>query len=247
VFNCFLATVDITSTFPAIAKTLLNQQHDFVLDGETIAFSENGTVDFENLQNRWLISDPVRAAEQNLLNPTAFYGFDILRFNGASVIQENMLQRKSLLHKHFQESELAKLVAHFEDGMTLYESCRMHQFEGIVAKRADSLYKPGIRSKDWIKIKFTAKDIFAIVGHVEGEGFLLGHYGIEGFKIVGTVQYGFSTADYEQLSKRLQQIPASTKSRKPTVWFKPNVSVEIEFMEWTSKRTLRFPVFKGFV
>jgi ATP-dependent DNA ligase len=95
-------------------------------------------------------------------------------------------------------------------------STLLNKFEGIVAKRAASTYKPGIRSKDWIKIKFTQKEIFGIVGHVESEGFLL------------------STADYEHLAKHLKQIPAPMPSKKPTVWFKP-LAVEIEFMAWTKQ------------
>jgi len=135
-----------------------------VLDGEIVAINQEGSVDFDNLQSRWLIKDPIKAAQQDASNPTAFYAFDLIRLSDESVAGRSLLERKALLHKHFVVSDCLKTVAHFNDGITLYESCREQRFEGIVAKRTKSTYKPGIRSKDWIKIKFTQQDIFAIVG-----------------------------------------------------------------------------------
>jgi bifunctional non-homologous end joining protein LigD len=76
---------NITDTFPAIAKALLTQKDNLVLDGEIIAFNEEGSVDFDNLQSRWMIKDPIKAAQQDQYNPTAFYAFDLIRLNDESI------------------------------------------------------------------------------------------------------------------------------------------------------------------
>jgi bifunctional non-homologous end joining protein LigD len=122
------------------------------------------------------------------------------------------------------------------------------RLEGIVAKRANSGYQTGVRSRDWIKVKFTQTGNFVVVGYKAGDGFLVAESHPDGFHIVGIVQFGFSNNDYKRLVDLLKPTVLQPQSRKErdVLWLEPTVIVNIEFMEWTSRRLLRFPVFRGF-
>lgn len=235
---------DISSTFPTLCRSLAGQRAGLVLDGEIVAFDSAGKISFENLQERWLIVDEQIARKQDVHNPVAFYVFDIMRTDNADCTKETLVNRKSMLFEKVSADLLIKLVHHFEDAHALFDATKSGGLEGIVAKQSNSLYKPGARSGEWIKIKHRLTESFVVLGYVESEGFLLGQYTLTGLRTVGIARYGLSNSEYEKLAKRLVQIPPPVRFRKATVWFEPKVSVEVEFMEWTSKGMLRFPVLR---
>ena len=238
---------DITNTFPELSAQLARQKGELILDAEIIAVGEDGRPDFEGLQSRWLLSKErdVQAAE--LRTPSAMYVFDIIHDQNFKLTQCRLSDRKDLLLERLIETENIKGVKGFDDGLALLEACRAQKLEGVVAKRNDSLYLEGARSKDWIKVKFTETDKFVVVGYRKEDGFLLKRTADDAASIVGAVQYGISDANYKKLVGSLKQASKKAKANNDALWFEPTVWIEVEFMQWTKAGKLRFPVFKKFI
>jgi bifunctional non-homologous end joining protein LigD len=232
---------NITDTFPALAAEFVKQPTG-VYDGEIVAHDDHGFVSFERLQERWSLRRDAEIARADRTNPVSFFAFDILHLGNISLTYVALSFRRALLEDKFFKAPRLDLVEQFEDGITLFEACREQKFEGIVAKRLDSRYQCGLRTPDWLKIKYSVRDRFVIVGQKEEEGYIVAKDG----RVVGVVQYGFSAADLEALSKRLQIEREESIKGKMTFSYKPTVEVEVEFMEWTSKKQLRYPVFRKF-
>lgn len=238
---------NISQTFPALCRSLGEQRCGLVLDGEIVAFDTSGRVSFENLQKRWLIADREKAFEQDACNPVAYFVFDVLQADHTDVTRQPLAERKQVLLHTVAKSLHLKYVDDYDDAVALFEVTRSGGIEGIVAKRSASLYKPGVRSADWIKIKHRLIDTFVVLAYVDGEGFLLGRIGVGGLEPVGYSQYGLSRREYDRLVSRLTPVTALEKTRKQMVWFKPEILVEVEFMKWTSEGRLRFPVLRQVV
>jgi ATP-dependent DNA ligase len=236
---------DITLIFPSIAADLADHKGQLIIDGEIVAHTAQGGVDFEALQARWMLSNSreIQTAEHKA--PTAIYAFDVVHANGHDLSRCRLVDRKMLLFDRLEQSNYIKIVSTFDDGIALFNACKEQQLEGIVAKRQTSFYRSGERSKDWIKIKFTHTEQFVVVGHRKDEGFLLAKDTAQGLHIAGIVQYGFTNANYQLLVSKLK--PKEFKNETSTVWFEPTVWVNVEFMQWTSRRQLRFPIFRGLV
>lgn len=239
---------DITLTFPGLAKELAKHRGQLILDGEIVVCDEHGKPDFERLQGRWLLTKTREVEIAEARTPASLYVFDMLHHNGFDLTGCQLLDRKHVLHKRVSSSRDVHLVQHFDDGLALYDACKEQKLEGIVCKRASSLYRSGARSKDWIKVKFTQLGTFVVVGYRKDDGFLVADVAGSQLRVVGTVQYGFSQAAYKELLSRLR--PAADreisrgKRQDNLVWFEPSVWIDVEFMQWTQKGLLRFPVFK---
>lgn len=242
---------DITHTFPTLASELLQHNAEMILDGEIIAHDAEGKLSFERLQERWLLkrADEVAHAERNI--PVSLFAFDLVHVNGFDLTRCTLSERKALLQSELVESARIKRVEHFDDGIALHELCKELGYEGIVAKRANSPYRSAQRTPDWIKIKYSLKDNFVIVGHTEEVGLLIARCDDSEQRVVGAIRYGFKNSDYEVLEQLLQLDTTSpcrrSRSGRVTKRFVPNVVVEVEFMEWTSAGLLRFPVFRSIV
>ena len=136
--------------------------------------------------------------------------------------------------------------------------------EGVVAKRRSSLYRPGQRSRDWIKVKHQRMQEVVIGGYTKGQGnrradfgaLLLGlpSEGTAKLTFVGKVGTGFSEADRDELLVRLRRIeratspfdePLPTALRKEATFVSPKMVGEVRFGEWTPDGHLRHPVWRG--
>lgn len=232
---------DITLTFPELIEPL-QAQPDCVLDAELVVMTEAGTVDFEALQNRWLLTRPREIAARTVDSPAVLFVFDMLHSAGMNLTDCRLQHRKEYLDRLLKRSQKIQYVPVFDDGHALFEAGRLHKLEGVISKRADSTYREGIRSRDWVKTKYFERGTFVIVGHKADEGFLVAKPDAPN-QIVGIVQYGFSESDLKQLRALLQEIGEAKKGYR---WFAPTVQVSLEFMQWTKAGKLRFPIFKGF-
>jgi bifunctional non-homologous end joining protein LigD len=261
---------EITATYPELGR--LNDRLvclDAIVDGEIVAMHD-GRPSFERLQNRINVQrarDVTRMAKEI---PVTYLAFDLLYLDGGSLIDRPIEERKQLLSELVvvsQTVQVSPLVA--GEGMALFEAARDQRLEGIVAKRLGCPYRPGKRTRDWLKVK-TLHDADVVVGGwTQGEGsrsgsfgaLLVGAYTDEGLHFLGAVGTGFSQRTLDDLVPRLQSVqtdeppfatdPTGTqpsnfgKPIRAPRWARPELVAKVEFRELTSGGRLRAASFKG--
>ncbi len=145
------------------------------------------------------------------------------------------------------------------DGKKMLEKARRQGWEGIIAKRVDSLYEPGHRSRAWLKLKIEFRQEFVIGGYTEPRNsrehigaLLLGYFDNDRFIYVGHTGGGFTRKGLEEMYRRLKPLERKTppfeetpKTNEKAHWVKPEIVVEVKFNEWTADRRLRQPIFLG--
>jgi bifunctional non-homologous end joining protein LigD len=141
----------------------------------------------------------------------------------------------------------------------MLENARRQGWEGIIAKRVDSRYEPGNRSRAWLKLKIEFRQEFVIGGFTEPRNsrehigaLLLGYFDKDRFIYVGHTGGGFTRKGLEEMYRRLKPLERKTspfeetpKTNEKAHWVKPEIVVEVKFNEWTADRRLRQPIFLG--
>ncbi len=258
--------LDATKQYPGIAEELREQaEPEMVLDGEIVAFDENGVPSFQELQQRLNLmrESDIKRAESQV--PVFYYVFDILYAGGYDLRGAPLEQRKRLLRQLLMPTNRVRLVEHFEqDGEVAYRVAVEHGLEGLLAKRRDSLYESGRRSKNWMKIKSTKEGEFVIGGYTEGGGWragtfgslLLGYYDdSSGLVYAGHVGTGFNDKTLKMLKERLEALQSGERpfAEEPSrsgmafgrpksmsvTWVKPELVAQVRFAEWTKDGVLR--------
>ncbi|MBD8083791.1 DNA ligase D [Chryseobacterium sp. GCR10] len=240
--------ISFLSKFNSITEDFSQQKHHMILDGEIVAYDENGKPSFQLLQQ---IGDNPDLA-------LTYQVFDLLWLNGHSIEELPLLQRKELLKDALIETDLIKFCDHVpEKGIEFFNQMKKMQLEGMIAKKADSIYSESSRSTDWLKIKFTNTEEAIICGFTEPKGsrqgfgaLILGKY-IDGKLIYsGHTGTGFNNELLIQIHERLKKLvvkssPFETvpKTNMPVTWTKPELVCEIKFSEITKDGMFRHPVF----
>ncbi|HEY3238951.1 MAG TPA: non-homologous end-joining DNA ligase, partial [Acidimicrobiia bacterium] len=239
-----------------------------VLDGEIVALDANGRPSFERLQRRMHVESEsaIRRLRQDV--PVAYAIFDVLWLEGHSTMALPYEERRRLLDDlALNGPNWQTPPYHRGEGSTLLEATRAGGLEGVVAKRLDSTYEPGVRTRHWLKVKNHCSQEFVIGGWLPGEGararlgaLLVGYHdpgdrdGPEhGARLVyaGKVGTGFTDAELTRLLRLLEerQRPDSPFDPPPRVkgarWVEPDLVAEVEFTEWTAAGILRHPSYKG--
>jgi bifunctional non-homologous end joining protein LigD len=237
--------VDYSGYFPHIVTALEKQPGTRVLDGEIVAF-ENGRPSFEALQRRVnrrdaaLKTDPARCE---------FFCFDILHLDGMNLRHLPYSERRTVLLGSVEQSECVQIIHADDDGEAMYAAALATGLEGVVSKRKASLYRPGTRSPDWLKIKPSQTAKFLIVGYLKnrtGLASLLVGYWREGELVyAGRVGSGLTMRLCEQLQAALDRLPSGDvlASRPGAIWVEPRIVVEVTYYEMTREGRLRHPVF----
>jgi bifunctional non-homologous end joining protein LigD len=252
--------LDATKQYPSLAAELAKQPaHTLALDGEIVALDSKGVPSFELLQQRLNLTREadIRRAETDV--PVLYYPFDLLHLDGDDLRSVPLDQRKELLARVLAPSERVLLLEHFdESGELAYRAAVDHGLEGVVAKRRDSLYETGQRSRAWLKIKSTQSDEFIIGGYNQGAGsrrstfgaLLLGEREAGRLVYAGSVGSGFDDRTLAELRRRLDKLavkrcpfaePPPLKS--PATWVRPELVAEVKFAQRTREGYLRAPVF----
>jgi bifunctional non-homologous end joining protein LigD len=148
--------------FPAIAKAVSKLKLcSTVLDGEVVAVDENGIPRFQLLQR----------FQKQPTAPTLYYVFDVLWNDGADITGQTVLERRALLERMIKPVLGIQLGTYVEnEGKALFQLVKEKGMEGIIAKRKDSIYRPGKRSPDWLKIKARPQQEFVVGGFTEPKG-----------------------------------------------------------------------------
>jgi bifunctional non-homologous end joining protein LigD len=246
---------DYTAKFQSIAASLLDwaDSKSMVLDGEMTVVDSFGKTDFQALQNH--MRNP------NLENLT-YIIFDLLAINGTDLRNDQLIDRKERLEALMQNAPHNLWYSRHVRGNgkeSLIAACEMNA-EGIVGKRADSVYS-GTRNGDWIKLKCKKRQEFVIGGYSVSSNrksgvsaLLLGIYEGEDFIYAGRVGTGFNASKRRELEKEFQdiQMESSPFKQEPhyekterVVWLKPERVAEIRFAAWTKEHRLRQASFIG--
>ncbi len=245
--------LDLAGRFPAVVRALPHalRTADCVVDGEVCALDDEGRPSFGLLQRGQA--------------PVVHYLFDLLELEGRSLAGLPIEQRRAELEALLLPGNpIVRLSTTFDDGAALYAAALERGLEGIVAKRRGSPYRPGRRSRDWVKVKARQDAEFAVAGHTRGEGSRqdLGALVLAeptedgGWRWVGNVGSGLDGAEIERLLRLLEPLrrtrptidPAPRMPRvraRDVTWAEPDLRVRVEFTERTSDGRLRAPVYKG--
>jgi bifunctional non-homologous end joining protein LigD len=227
-----------------------------VLDGEIVAFDEQGRPSFGRLQPR-IMANPKNVPHLARTQPVVLFAFDLLYLDGYDLREAPLAERRRALEAILKPNPLLRLSDHFTGkGRELMEAARQNGLEGVVAKRALSRYEPR-RSRDWIKIKVVNQQEFVICGWIEGErepfgSLALACYEAGKLKYVGNVGSGFTQEMLDAVFKKLKllaaprsplaEIPAEAKKAR---WVKPELVCAVRYNSWTQDARLRAPVFQG--
>jgi len=234
-----------------------------VLDGELLVLNDKGISDFGAMQN-WRSE-----ADGNLV----FYIFDILWYEGKSLMGLPLIERQAVLqailptdNEHIRQSKVFDA-----NGIDFFAAAERMGLEGIIAKKADSVYTSDLRSKEWLKVKVQRRQEVVIAGFTRNEGtgksfsaLVLGVYDAKGeLQFVGKVGTGFSDklqkemmAQFEPLITKESPFDYEVDVDKPTrfrpkrmgakpTWLKPELVCEVGFAEVTSDGVFRQASFKG--
>jgi bifunctional non-homologous end joining protein LigD len=256
---------DVSPSYPelrALGAALGSTQ--VVLDGEIVALDEDtGRVSFGALQRRMHVQDAARVRRLAEQVPVTYVVFDVLHLDGHDTVGLPYTQRRELL------DGLALRGAHWTtppyftgQGADVLAASQEQGLEGVVAKRLDSGYEPGRRSRSWLKIKNSRTQEVVIGGWRPGKGhrestvgsLLMGVPGPEGLAFVGHVGTGFTDDVLADLTRRLRALERKTSPfvgdlpaavRKDAHWTTPTLVGEAQFGEWTRDGRLRHPTWRG--
>jgi len=254
---------DITAKYPELRP--LGRElgsRTAVLDGEIVAFDENGKPSFERLQRRMHLTGDSQIKRQAKALPATYLIFDLLYLDGHSLMALPYEERRRRLDELGLEGAAWRTPAsHRGEGKALLEATAKQGLEGVVAKRLDSPYEPGRRSGAWTKVKNKRRQELIVGGWMPGEGkrenrigaLLLGYYDSEGvLRYAGRVGTGFKERDLDDLEKRLASLRRKTspfggdpKPPRGAFFVRPELVCEVEFTEWTGDMILRHPAYKG--
>jgi bifunctional non-homologous end joining protein LigD len=251
---------DLARMYPSLAIAAGKvRAEQAIIDGEIIALDENGRPSFQALQH------PTSSSKHHLV----FYAFDLLHLNGEDLTSKSLLERRAPLQEVLEGSGLLLSQELPGSAADVVRSVKALGLEGVVAKRRDSIYVPGERSSDWLKLKLELQQEFVIGGYRPGDkgidALLVGYYEGKSLRFAGKVRAGFVPNTRRQVFEKLQplktercpfpELPLESSSRwgggvsaeemKEMTWTRPECVVQIRFVEWTGEGRLRLAKFLG--
>lgn len=240
---------------PELAEIHKYVKHRCILDGELFILVD-GKPDFSEIQRRSLMSNAFRIELASRQYPASFVAFDILYYKDNTVMDKPLTERKKLLQQVVKAENDRFAMSRYLDGqgVALYHLAEQQGLEGIVAKRKDSLYIQGKRTKEWIKIKNMQDDDYVVCGWIPKDdhmtSIVLGQYRDGKLVYKGHVTLGVGGAAFAKV-REMRRIPSPYFSPPPghgnedAIWIEPTLVCTVEYMHKTANGGLRQPVFKG--
>lgn len=234
------------NSYPTLIDALVKMKINAVLDGEIVALDENGVPSFQLLQ------------DYNYNTTLIYYVFDALYLNNKNLCSLPLLDRKKQLKKILKKSDDIKYSDHIkEKGIEFYNLVGKQNLEGLIAKRADSEYFPGVRSSNWLKIKHHKTQEAIIAGFTSPNGSRLNFGSLvlairkgNKLKYIGQTGTGFNSNNLKEIYGLLKPLitnktpfNVSEKINIPFTPVKPLLVCEVKFTEITNDGKLRHPVF----
>jgi len=229
-----------------------------VLDGEIVAFKDDRP-SFEQLQRRMHVGSESTARRLSREVPVVYIIFDLIWLDGHWTVDLEYEERRRLLDQLALDGTSWQTPANYRDGPALCDATREAGLEGVLAKRLDSPYHPGSRSRAWLKVKNHRRQEFVIGGWLPGQGnregtigaLLIGYYADGRLKYAGRVGTGFTAAELGRVEGLLAPLARETSPFDPPPRVKdarfvePRLVVDIRFGEWTRAGIVRHPAYLG--
>jgi bifunctional non-homologous end joining protein LigD len=246
---------DYVRRFHDVAASLIDFANGraMVLDGEMVITDSSGKTDFQALQN--YMKNPESKSLTYIL-------FDLLALEGVDLRGQPLINRKEILETLMENAPKNLYYSRYVrgNGKESFAAACETGMEGIVGKKADSLYS-GTRNGDWIKLKCDKRQEFVIGGYTLSDkktwgisSLLLGVYEDEELIYAGRAGTGLRESDMKTLEEKFENIkrtdspfkvPPKSKSNEKITWLEPTLVAEIKFAEWTKDNLLRQASFKG--
>ncbi len=250
------------SKFYPIYNALQNLAFDAIIDGEIVVIDEHGKPVFGALQN-W------RSEADGQL---VYYVFDLMWYEGHDLTQVPLVKRRAMLATLFPEDNPFIRFSQSLDANPekLMQAVKKMGMEGIMAKKEDSLYYPGVRTREWLKMKASIRHEVVIGGFTQNDGtsksfssLLVGVHKKGKLEYIGKVGTGFSVATQKGILKQMMPLARKTNPfsaqidvNKPSrfqpgplnakvTWLKPELVAEITYAELTDDGVMRHPSFVG--
>jgi bifunctional non-homologous end joining protein LigD len=246
---------DVTAAYPEVVA-LAAAVEDALVDGEIVALAD-GRPSFAALQARMHLRSPADVRRLAAEAPVTLVAFDLLRRYGVDLTPRPWTQRRATLDRFAADHPGWTVSPAFDDGPATEAAAREHGLEGVMAKRVESPYRPGVRSPDWLKLRFQRTGDFAVIGYEAPSGsatlssVVLATVADGGLRFAGKAGSGLDARTAAALQRRLQPVarcpvdPAPPRSPgRTTTWVRPQVVVEVRFSTWTPDGRLWQPVFR---
>jgi bifunctional non-homologous end joining protein LigD len=250
---------DVTVSFPEL-HALAAVGKDFLLDGEVVALGE-GVPTFGALQDRMHVRDAGRALRLAERNPVTLIAFDLLRLDGEDLCDAPLSERRERLLALGLDDVAWQVPPTYDDGEMLRAAAEQQGLEGIVSKRLSSRYRPGQRSKDWLKFPIRPTGSFVVGGYRHETGsdqrlgaVLVGQPTATGLSFRGRVGSGIAGKAGRVLAELLSphvvdRSPFDTDlprvDKVGTVWVEPLLVVDVQYLRLTTDGRLRQPAYRG--
>jgi len=246
----------------ALKKLSAQLKRPLVLDGEIVALIDGEPARFQELQSRMHVKDTHIIERHTSSTPAALILFDILMDGDEVLLHEPWSVRRERLVKRVGKhvTPQVRVTESVEgNGRKMLDQARKQGWEGVIAKRVDSRYEPGNRSRNWLKLKIEFRQEFVVGGYTEPRqsrehigAILLGYFDKDRLIYAGHTGGGFSRQGLVDMYRRLKPLERKTapfsetpKTNEKAHWVDPEVVVEVKFSEWTADRRLRQPIFLG--
>lgn len=249
---------ELRYNFPEL-KELTTLSPRSVLDGEIVVL-QKGKPDFERLLERSRGTSTQSVEFMTKKFPALYVVFDVLEKDAKPLLDSPLIERKEILKKHVKDGKNVILSEYIEEqGEAYYEAALKKGLEGVMAKKKNSPYEPGVRSRNWLKIKKLATCDCVIFGYTKGGGrreatfgaLILGLYSEGKAVFVGKVGTGFSDKALDVLMQIFQQLQTSEGALgdvnvpEEITWLKPELVCEVVYQSVTKDVKLRMPRFHG--
>ncbi|MEI9944892.1 MAG: DNA ligase D [Chitinophagaceae bacterium] len=247
--------------FYPVYNAISNWKINAVVDGEVAVLNEKGVAHFGSLQN-WRSE-----ADGELV----YYVFDITWLEGYDLKQLPLTRRREILKENLPAEGVIRLSESFETSATEFLAATAKMgMEGIMAKKADSVYSEGDRTKDWLKIKANKRHEVVIGGFTQNEGsaktfssLLVGVYDKGKLNYIGKIGTGFDTRTQKEIMSQMKKLavdkvpftetpdvdkPSRFRPNPPkakVTWLKPQLVCEVSYAEITDDGVMRHPSFEG--
>ena len=235
---------DYSARFKSVAEALpAAVAAPCVIDSEVCALDAQGHSSFSLLQ-----------AGQGTL---AAFCFDLLELDGRDVTGLPLEERRELLSQVVTPGPVVRISHTYHDGAALLAEAQRRGLEGVMVKRSGSPYRPGSRTRDWLKLKLKQRDSFTIAGYTAGTGsrsafgaLVLAESVAGALAWRGDVGTGFSDDDLDRLTALLKPLETDTPQVVRTrpgrsTWVQPALRCVVEYAERTAQGRLRAPVYIG--
>jgi bifunctional non-homologous end joining protein LigD len=252
-----------TQSYPEVVRAIRSlAPQRVILDGEIVLFDEHGKPSFQALGPRIHAERPHDVKRAVALGPVSYIVFDLLQLGAYDLCNVPLRERKALLKRLLPGRGIIWVLDHLEkDGRALYQWCQREGLEGLVAKRANGVYRPGPkRTTDWVKLKVEREDEFVVVGWLEGNnsrerlGALeLASWDGGAWHYRGRAGSGIGESDIAPLLAALEPLRRADNPARgepidradECLFVEPRLVVRVSYLEWTPEGRLRHAVFRG--